>query len=357
MKIYMEDCELNKLNNKLFSEKLSNLDGLRLVTEELKQIRTYSIQSTNLDFVNSLLKQSDGFEENNNLKFISSQLQLYNNKRPAYGPEFLIFCSLFFNCSPSAYQFMRTSGYVKLPCFSTLRRFNSFLGLSAKNEDFLKYISKKIQYLSENDIVVSLMIDEIHIKTAFDYKGGSIVGSAYNSEVAANSAFVFMIHSVKSKYQDVVHIMTVKTFTAENLNEFIVKVNKGLHCIDFKVISVVTDNNSINKKAMSMLLKPPKPSIVYPNPADSSPLFFLIDSVHILKCVRNNWLNQKSLDRLMTYPAFDSDSNESKIAAFSTIQKLHLMESDSLLQFTNNISAKALAPSSMERQNVYLATM
>ena len=36
-----------------------------------------------------------------------------------------------------------------------------------------------------------------------------------------------------------------------------------------------------------------KKSIVYPHPSDNArPLFLILDSVHILKCIRTNWLNQ-----------------------------------------------------------------
>ena len=52
---------------------------------------------------------------------------------------------------------------------------------------------------------------------------------------------------------------------------------------------------------MSLFSSPPKKSIVYPNPSDNSrPLFFILGSVHILKCIRNNWQNQKT-DNSVSY--------------------------------------------------------
>ncbi|GFU30104.1 transposable element P transposase [Trichonephila clavipes] len=87
--------------------------------------------------------------------------------------------------------------------------------------------------------------------------------------------------------------MPVKKIDGEKL--FAVKTTiVELDSIGFKVIGVVSDNNSINRKAMSNFSVPPKLSRVYPHPSDSSkPLFFVIDSVHIFKCIRNNWINQK----------------------------------------------------------------
>lgn len=148
------------------------------------------------------------------------------------------------------------------------------------------------------------MIDEIHIKQYFDYKGGN-VGSAFNFDEAAKSAFVFMISSVCSNFKDVVHILTVRTLKAEILFTFIKDIVIGLEKIGFRVISVVTDNNSINKKAMSFFADTPQLSIVYPHPSlKSRPLFFLFDAVHLLKCIQNNWLGQRDSEKTMNSHIF-----------------------------------------------------
>ena len=43
------------------------------------------------------------------------------------------------------------------------------------------------------DTTVSLLVDEFHLNSYFDYKGGNIVGLSDNSNKAATSAFVFML--------------------------------------------------------------------------------------------------------------------------------------------------------------------
>ena len=128
------------------------------------------------------------------------------------------------------------------------------------------------------------MVDEIHLKPYFDYKGGNIVGSAFDSSEAATSAFVFMLNSVRSKFKDVVHIIPTKCMKAETLHNILKKVIIGLEKIGFTVFCVVTDNNAINGKAMSFFAHPPKLSIVYRHPYQNDrPLFFMYDSVHLLK--------------------------------------------------------------------------
>ena len=70
------------------------------------------------------------------------------------------------------------------------------------------------------------------------------------------------------------------------------KTITSLETIGFRVLTdfdVITDDNAINSKAMSLFSSPPKQSIVYPHPSDNSRfLFFILDSVHILKRLKNN---------------------------------------------------------------------
>ena len=59
----------------------------------------------------------------------------------------------------------------------------------------------------QQDTTVSLLVDEIHLKSYFYFKGGNIVGLSDNINEAATSAFAFMLSSVFSQYRDVVHVM------------------------------------------------------------------------------------------------------------------------------------------------------
>lgn len=126
------------------------------------------------------------------------------------------------------------------------------------------------------------MMDEIHLKAYMDFKGGNIVGSAYNSKDLATSAHVFMISSLKSNFKEVVHILPVKTPNAESLHAVLKKVIIGLEEIGFEVLVVATDNNAINRKAMSLFSAENELRIMYQHPKDMSrPLFYVIDTVHI----------------------------------------------------------------------------
>ncbi|GFY28465.1 transposable element P transposase [Trichonephila clavipes] len=118
----------------------------------------------------------------------------------------------------------------------------------------------------------------------------------------------------------------------EKLFAVVKKTIVELDGIGFKVIGVVSDNNSINRKAMSNFSVPPKLSIVYPHPSDSSnSLLFVIDSVHILKCIRNNWINHKNAGQCCFFPDFE-DHNKFPLleANFCTLKQLYDIESNGL---------------------------
>jgi hypothetical protein len=288
------------------------------------------------------------------------QFRLMHSKkeRHRYYPHFLIFCSILYSISPQAYKFFRNSDHIILPDKRTIQRLCSSHQIYPRREqddsNFLSYTKQKFAHLSNTDRTVSLMLDEIHIKPYIDYKGDNVVGTAYNSIEIATTAHVFMIQSLLSNHKDVVHIMPVKKIDAEQLFNFIKKVIMGLHNIGFEVICLVSDNNAINHKVMTFFSTPPKLSIVYPHPACSSkPLFYINDSVHIFKCIRNNWINQKDYLQSIHFPIFDK-LDEFEVVSFTSIKKLHSIECRDLVKYSYGLTSKSLNPSTFERQNVKL---
>lgn len=370
--VFINDVEVQRLGDYRIPSTINELHVLEELLTNLRKCDTEESASSPdrviflLQLVISILTflQEESPKYLNTLKVICEQLHLMTLKKMDYSAEFMIFASLLHNCSPQGYKFLRSTGYFILPSYSTVRRLTLTQNLSPAaeqhNNNFLMYIKNKFKFLSPSDKHVTLMIDEIHIKPYFDYKGGSIVGSAFNSNDAAKSAFVFMLNSLCSKYKDVVHVMPTKSMTAANLYAYIKKVLIGLEEIGFRVICVLTDNNAINGKAMSHFTVPPKLSIVYPHPADSSrPLFFMFDSVHLLKCIRNNWLGQKDLEKCMKFPSFSFQGvcdtvTKISCAPFTTLKRLHYLEAGSLLKHAYRLTLKSLTPSNLEKQNVKL---
>ncbi|GBN34185.1 hypothetical protein AVEN_138974-1 [Araneus ventricosus] len=147
-----------------------------------------------------------------------------------------------------------------LPDPSTIRKIGTILKNSPQTEEYTTFLvyAKHAFHSLKHDFEVFLMIDEIHIKPFLDYKGENFVGMAYNSSNLATSVQVFMLQSLFSPYKDAIHIVPIDTFDASKLYDLMKKVIMGLEELGFKVMGMVTDNNSINRAATSNFANPPK---------------------------------------------------------------------------------------------------
>ncbi|XP_049269019.1 uncharacterized protein LOC119382267 [Rhipicephalus sanguineus] len=317
-----------------------------------------------------LSKLSTPTQEDNGhaIQFLTEQLKLLskNKVRRRYSTQFMVFCCLLFTISPHAYKFMRSYGTITMPHPMTIRSICSSHGMNPQLENegstFLRYMKTRISDLDERQRAVTLMLDEIHIKPFFDYKGGNIAGIAQNSPEAATSAMVFMVQSICCNFKEVAHIVPVRGATGIMLHNSLREVIRGLERIGYRVICVVTDNNKVNRKAMEQFASGPisdSSSFVYPHPCDPKrPLFFIIDPVHILKCVRNNWIRQRNHKQCFYFPEFEQRATSERrmiSASFGTIVDIYNIEVGQLLRHAYTLSRKALFPTDIEKQNVKLA--
>lgn len=299
------------------------------------------------------------------LLFLKEQLKLMGKKSNAcrYSAELLVLSSLLHTISPHAYNFLRSSGKVLLPHSATIKRVCAAQDVSPAKEQteegFLRFMKRRASLLNPHERNVVLMVDEIHLQQFFDYKGGRVTGAAANCAEPAKAAHVFMVHSLLSSYKDVVHVLPVSRISAEELHCVLRSVIMNLEDAGLHVVAVIMDNNSINRKVMSMFGRSNEPSIVYPHPAQQEqPLFHIVDTVHLLKCIRNNWLNQKTSDKCLYYPPFECEQQQGvkmQGASFTSLKKLYEAEQDSVVKVAYGLTYKSLNPTNLERQNVRLA--
>ncbi|XP_049839444.1 uncharacterized protein LOC126284511 [Schistocerca gregaria] len=365
--VFKAQTALKTVGSYIFPKKIQDIGQVNNILELLLSISA-NVQSTQdniniiCDVLQNVSKVTEGKERN--IEFLMEQVRLLPvaQEHLRYSFEFIVFCAILFSISPHAYKFMRKSHYMSAPHPRTLQKICLKFGASPQKEkvedNFLAYVTQKFSYLKKEDHVVSLMIDEMHIKPYLDYRGGNVLGTAFNGTTAASSVYVFMIQTLLSSFKEVVHILPVNTLQACDLFTYVKNVITGSHSIGFKAICVVTDNNSINRKCMAYFSTPPKKIVVYPHPSEPrSPLFFIIDSVHVLKCIQNNWINQKDAQQVLTYPNFENMDKTStlKVASFSTLKKLHALESKTIIKYSYGLCMKHLCPSNFERQNVKYA--
>ena len=83
--------------------------------------------------------------------------------------------------------------------------------------------------------------------------------------------------------------------------------------------------------------------------------------MHILKSIRNNWLNQKDIRKTFHFPNFQNIKLDYYVypvqdysASFSNVRLLYASGKVFLAKLAPNLIIKACFPSAMERQNVKL---
>lgn len=347
-----------KLNCTTFSKfpLVNNVHVLEELIENVEKFVTSPSRSDILESVIYLLKSISNDSDNSDFcTFIIEQLTLSkmpkNNRR--YSNHTLILAATLFVQSTSAYNALLKCDYLCLPSIRVLRSIMSNYSLSKLNlEGSIDYLNKKKPFLKEHELLVNIQLDEIYIQPMFNFKGGSFYGSSENNpSTAAKTAQVFMISSVVSSYKDVVSMVPINGLNSNDLYLMILQVLEAVEKIGFQVISLVSDNNNVNRSAFALMTpdKTLQPYITHPFDKNRL-LFFVFDTVHILKSIRNNWLNKK----LIAFPDFD-DHTILKQAEYKNLELMYDTEKSSVIKYGHLLSKKALHPSSVQKQNVKLA--
>ena len=60
-------------------------------------------------------------------------------------------------------------------------------------------------------------MDEIHVKSEFTYKGGSIIESSQNDTEPAKNIFAFMVSSLSKKWSTIVRLLPCSNTSAMDI--------------------------------------------------------------------------------------------------------------------------------------------
>lgn len=90
-------------------------------------------------------------------------------------------------------------------------------------------------------------------------------------------------------------------------------------------------------------------SKTYPN----HKIFLLFDAPHMIKSVRNNWINLRNMDKEFYFPQFDQSFGTK--ASFKHLINVHNEEAGNSHKMSHKLNSSVLYPSSIERQKVHLA--
>ena len=205
-----------------------------------------------------------------------------------------------------------------------------------------------------------VILDEVHVAPSIHNHGDHIVG--YSEDVPdklARTVLAIMVKPLFSKKRAfVLRLIPIYSLKADYLQELLKQALDIIHKSGVKSVFLMTDNHTTNSKLHSDLrIAYPSPDPTYSNfaithPVDSNSLLYLLfDPVHLLKCIRNKWINSKSQQLYFTPP----NESSASIASWSDIIDLYKKEQNNSIKRTT-LTYSAVNPSPFDHQKVSLVT-
>ena len=240
------------------------------------------------------------------LNFLLAQLKYLITEKHARRYNLLtqVFSLKVHGISPACYRLIHGSNCLFLPQERNLLRIKNSIGLESCYIKILKETATTFNNLERH---VILQMDEIHIRSDSCYKGGRVIGSIDNPEDPPTTVFSLMISSLSAKFSTIVRLIPLGSSSAEKLFPIIKSTICDIESCNLFVEAVCTDNYPLNVslfKLFSIDSKTLQPKVIHPcNPLRN--LILLFDIVHIIKSIRNNWLNLKDYEKTFIFPKFN----------------------------------------------------
>ena len=95
-----------------------------------------------------------------------------------------------------------------------------------------------------------------------------------------------MKSSIRSRNKDVISLTDVQNMTAGDLHEMSLQVLKNVTNADFRIVSLIFDNNIINLNCFKLLSGSDDLRLFIPNPVNPDyRIYILFDTVHLIKFI------------------------------------------------------------------------
>ena len=144
------------------------------------------------------------------------------------------------------------------------------------------------------------------------YLGGKFFGTAECSSTTsdaiepAKSILCFMVTSLCKKWSTVVRLLPLANPKASDLLPITRQVIRDIENCGLFIDVIVSDNYPLNVHLFKLLGdgKQLIPWVPHPNDSERS-VYLIFDFVHIMKTLRNNWINQKDSHCTYIFPNFE----------------------------------------------------
>ena len=146
--------------------------------------------------------------------------------------------------------------------------------------------------MSEYQKKCFILADEVYVKPGNQYSGGIIYGKAENNPTEnANTVLALMVVCLfggpkfVAKYFPVVNLE--HGFQVSVIDELVSLIEEAGGCTE----GLIFDNNKVNQKTKADICGGHNFAKIK---SDGTLFYVFNDTVHIVKCIRNNWLTEKT---------------------------------------------------------------
>ncbi|KAK3925819.1 Transposable element P transposase [Frankliniella fusca] len=336
-KFLTEEQKLKKLMDQ--RQKIRNIkqqvSRQHLKMQEMIRKSGIQVEQTMSDELQEILKESDKVTPAQSV-FLQQQVKASQQKNACgmrWHPTMVRFALAIHLTSPSAYELIRDTGMIKLPSSRTLFDYSHANAVKEGIDDVvIKRLAEKNETLTNeiNNITGEkclykkyhvLMADEMHISQnlVFQKSSGRLVGftslddldreiktleqhldnpDKELEETMASKIMVFMVKGVSNGLKEVVATYGCSNVSTNQMHMWTWRVIAALERSGVAVIAFVSDGCSINRS----FIKKHKPATLHPSGvifdtwnkcARGRKLFFISDVPHLLKTIRNCFLNSR----------------------------------------------------------------
>ena len=263
------------------------------------------------------------------VKFLSRQADLLSSKR--YDPQDYCFSvSIYPSCK-----------YDHLRQFLVLPEPRKVIA-AISSTDCKAVLTKMFQKIRFKQRHSFLLVDEVKVKPTLSFSYGILNGLAQNKpDEKATSMLGIMLRCLHGGPSLMVAIIPVSKLTAEYQFSVVVDTAKMVEDCGGIVIGSITDNHRINQQYCHRFNRQSSCQAIHP--LDNSRTWFLLyDTVHLFKCIRNNWLTEKC-----KHLTLDGEN----VGQFQDVQMLYEKEKNNILKALP-LTLSSVYPSRLQLQNV-----
>ena len=209
-------------------------------------------------------------------------------------------------------------------------------------------IQSKVKLMNESGKVCTLTMDEVSLKAnlQYDQKTDKVIGvedygNGKRSEKIATSALVFMARGIKENWkQPLGYILVNEACPGDKIKPILFNIIDELTEIGLKIETVISDLGSNFQKLLKELnITPESPWFMY----KGRKIFYLVDSPHIIKAIRNN---------LISY----NFHFNGKTASWDDIKYIFEHDQQQTFRCCPKLTKQHLHPNGFQKMKVSLAT-